>query len=71
VLRAVQWRGRHDLAGGLDAAVAAASSSLEHMRCARPDKVERGSPVRSGDGEATAGGGVEDVIGVGWGSGDR
>jgi hypothetical protein len=71
VLQAMRWCDRHDLAGGLDVAVVAASSSLEHRGCAGQDEVERGSPVRSSDGKAAAGGGAEEVISIGWGSSDR
>jgi hypothetical protein len=61
---AAQWRGRCDLADGLEVAVAA-SASMEQGGVGQGE-AERGSPVRSSDGEVATGGGAEEVVSVGW-----
>jgi hypothetical protein len=63
--RAARWRSRRELAGGLELAATTASTTVEEGR-AEQDGVERGSPVRSSDGEVATGGGAEEVVGVGW-----
>jgi hypothetical protein len=45
---------------------ATASAPMEQGGHAGQDGAERGSPIRSGDGEVAMGGCVEEVVGVGW-----